>query len=713
MKKILLLSCLFIISHVSAQRGGMWLPSLLEGINGNEMESLGMKMELSDIYDINNSSLKDAVVQFGFGCTGEFVSDEGLLFTNHHCGLGEIQDHSTIENNYIEDGYWAKNKSEELKNDNLSVTLIVKIEDVSSKILDGVSKQLAQSEYKKAIRKNIDKVRSETQMEPWQTIEIRPFYEGNQYILFIKETFQDVRLVGAPPSTIAEFGSDTDNWTWPRHSGDFALFRVYADKNNRPAKYSKDNVPYKPKHFLPVSKGGVSKGDFTMVLGFPATTNEYLTADAIEQKVHIINPLAVNIREDAIKILDYEMHQDPNLKIKYISSFNSITNDWKKMVGETQGIDNTEAIAKRRKIEAKYIAEVKKKGLKQYANLISDMNKIHKENEKYLIGRHAFLQSMFFTNSQFEFLYGIVNFEKMMLHENEENIKNSKDGLVHGAKYFYKNYDKRIGRLITEKSLKNYIKYTPKEFLPKYFEGVNVDETLEKMFKESKLHSYEDFKQLMSGSSTEIISSLRKDPVYAAFRSAFDVFFSTILAETRKNNDKLIALKKEYIKSLPIVFPNERFSPDANRTLRVAYGQVQGYAPIPVFSYEPFSYLKEAIRKYVPNDHEFGLPKKLLDIYKAKGYGEYADESGKMPICFLASNHTTQGNSGSPVVDANGNLIGINFDRVWEGTMSDIQYSPDLCRNISVDMRYVLFIIDKYADAQNIMKELTIVNPKK
>ncbi|WP_196890571.1 S46 family peptidase [Aureivirga marina] len=713
MKKLLLLSCLFIVTQVSAQRGGMWLPSLLEGINGNEMKSLGMKMELSDIYDINNSSLKDAVVQFGYGCTGEFVSDEGLLFTNHHCGLEQIQDHSTLENNYIEDGYWAKNLNEELPNSNLYITIIKKIEDVTDKVFQGISDNVPSHEREKLVRQNIAKVKSATKVESWQTIEVKPFFEGNQYILFVKETFEDVRLVGAPPSSIAEFGKDTDNWTWPRHSGDFALFRVYADKNNRPAKYSKDNVPYKPNHFLPVSSGGVEQGDFTMVLGFPGRTNEYLTARTIDLTVNKLNPMRIAIREDVIKILDYEMHQDPRLKIKYLSSFNSITNDWKKMVGESQGIENTETIKKRLEEEKLYVETVKKKGLNEYANYIPEINKIMDKDEKYLVTRYAFLESMIYTNSQFAFLYRIINFEKLMLHENEENISRTKENLIQSAKYFYKNYDPRIGKMISEKSIRNYIKYTPKEFLPPMYENLDIDKTLDEMFNNSKFHSYDGFKEVMTGNSTEIISKLRKDPIYAHFRAAFDFYFANIVIETRKNRDELLKVKRKYVKSLKEVFPNDRFSPDANSTLRIAYGQVQGYSPIPVFTYEPFSYLKEAVRKYVPNDYEFTLPKKLLDLYKSKSYGEYADASGQLPICFLASNHTTQGNSGSPVVDSKGNLIGINFDRVWEGTMSDIEYSPDLCRNISVDMRYVLFVIDKYAGAKRIMDELTIVNPKK
>ncbi len=376
MKKLLRALVLFVSFPIFAQQGGMWVPSLLKGMNEKEMKSLGMKMSVADIYDVNTSSLKDAVPQFNGGCTAEVISSKGLLLTNHHCGYGEIQSHSTVEHDYLQDGFWAMSLEEELPNPDLEVTFIVSIHDVTKEILNGVDAITNEAEKKTAVQKNINDLQKLYKREDWQSVMIRTFFEGNQYMLFVTESFEDIRLVGAPPSSIGKFGSDTDNWVWPRHTGDFSLFRIYADKNNRPAKYSKDNVPYTPKHFLPVSINGVEQNDFTMVYGYPGRTQEYLPSFAVEQIVNDLNPAKIEIRDKALKVADGFMRQDQAIKIQYASKFASIANYWKKWIGESQGLKKSNAVGIKKSFEQEFLDRAKKQNkMSEYGNLLPQFEK--------------------------------------------------------------------------------------------------------------------------------------------------------------------------------------------------------------------------------------------------------------------------------------------------------------------------------------------------
>lgn len=687
---------LFLFVQVTAQQGGMWIPSLLEGMNEQEMKSLGSKLSAKDIYDVNNSSLKDAIGHFNGGCTSEIISSKGLILTNHHCGFGQIQSHSSLENDYLKNGFWAMNLDEELPNNNLYVEFIVRIEDVTTKALAGVTDSMTEREKQSAIDKNINGIKESTKKEDWQLVKVSPFYKGNQYFLFVTERFEDIRLVGAPPSSIGKFGSDTDNWVFPRHTGDFSLFRIYADKNNRPAKYSKDNVPYKPKHFLPVSLDGVEEGDFTLVFGFPGRTNEYLPATAIKHITQEFNPSNIAIREAALKEIDAQMKASDAVRIKYASKQARIANAWKKWIGENLGIQKSNAIQQRVEFEEIFKKALKEKGLEgKYGNILPEFEKLYKDFSSINIKRRNFIEVFLVTNELMQMTFR--SFELEMAAKNKPELFDKvKNSLIGRLKGIHKNYDVNVDKGVF------------KNVMPLY--NKNADASI---YDTTSFTDLDKALQLLEGSADEVVKKLNEDAAYAYAKPMIQEFYAQINREFQQKNQPIVALQKQYMKALMEALPKARYFPDANSTLRVTYGQVRGYSPRDAVYYNPVSYLDGVIEKYVPGDYEFDVPQKLRDLYKAKDYGQYADKNGKVPVCFLGTNHTTGGNSGSPAIDANGNLVGLNFDRVWEGTMSDMNYDPEICRNIMVDARYILFIIDKYAGAKHLIDEMKLVHPKK
>ncbi|MDP2539885.1 serine protease [Tenacibaculum discolor] len=688
---------LFIVVQVTAQQGGMWIPSLLEGMNEQEMTSLGSKLTAKDIYDVNNSSLKDAIGHFNGGCTSEVISPEGLILTNHHCGFGQIQSHSSLENDYLKDGFWAMSKKEELPNKGLYVEFIVRIDDVTTKALNGVNNAMTEREKQSTIDKNINEITKSVKKETWQNIKVKPFYKGNQYFLFVTEKFEDVRLVGAPPSSIGKFGSDTDNWVFPRHTGDFSLFRIYADKNNRPAKYSKDNVPYKPKHFLPVSLDGIEEGDFTMVFGFPGRTNEYLPAVAIKHITQEFNPSNIAIREAALKEIDAQMKASDAVRIKYASKQARIANAWKKWIGENLGIKKSNAIAERQAFEATFKKALKEKKLENtYGNILPEFEKLYADFADINIKRRNFIEVFLVTNELMQMTFRAYQLEQVALNK-PEKFEDAKTSLINRIKGIHKNFDVNVDKGVF------------KNVMPLY-NPTNVDASI---YNKTSFTDLNKALQLLEGDAKKVVKNLNKDAAYQYAKPMIEEFYTKINPEFQQKNQPITALQKTYMKALMEALPNARYFPDANSTLRVTYGQVRGYSPRDAVYYNPVSYLEGVIEKYVPGDYEFDVPKKLRDLYNAKDFGQYTDKNGKVPVCFLGTNHTTGGNSGSPAIDAHGNLIGLNFDRVWEGTMSDMNYDPEICRNIMVDVRYVLFIVDKYAGAKHLIEEMKLVHPKK
>ncbi len=693
--RFLKLLLLFIVFQVSAQQGGMWIPSLLEGMNEAEMRNLGSTLSAKDIYDINNSSLKDAIGHFNGGCTSEVISAKGLLLTNHHCGYSQIQSHSSLENDYIKHGFWAMSFEDEIPNNGLFVEFIVRIEDVTKAMLEGVPDGLSAQERQSKIDINKNKLEKNAEKETWQGVKIKPFYKGNQYFLFITERFEDIRLVGAPPSSIGKFGSDTDNWVWPRHTGDFSLFRIYADKNNRPATYNENNVPYTPKHFLPISLDGIEEGDFTMVFGFPGHTNEYLPAVAVTQITEKLNPARIGIREAALKVIDGYMKQDDKIRIQYASKQARIANAWKKWIGENQGIQRSKAVKVKQDFEANFTEALKAQNkTDQYGTILSDFEDLYNTFETINIKRNSFIEVFIRTNELMQMMFRLAQMENAA-GRGKETFEKARTAIINRLKGIHKNYNVDLDKGVYE------------AVMPKYTSNLDVS-----IYDTTAFTDLDNALELLKGNSKAVLKKLNGDLAYKYAKPMILEFYREIEPKFQEINTEINMVQKKYMAALMDVVPDARYFPDANSTLRVTYGKVNGYAPRDAIYYHPTTFLEGVMEKYVPGDYEFDVPEKLQLLYETKDYGPYADKSGKLPVCFLGTNHTTGGNSGSPAIDAQGNLVGLNFDRVWEGTMSDIYYDPEICRNIMVDLRYVLFIIDKYAGAKHLIDEMSLVHPK-
>ena len=711
--KFLKLLLLFVFVQVSAQQGGMWIPSLLKGMNEDEMKNLGMKITAEQIYSINKSTIKDGVPQFDKKCTAAVISDKGLILTNHHCGFDAVQNHSTVQNDYLEDGFWAYKMEDELLNKGMVVSFVVRIEDVTAQVLESVALSASEADKQKKIKENIETLTKTLPRETWEENLIKTFYNGNQYLLFVTETFKDIRLVGAPPSSIGRFADVTDNWVWPRHTGDFSLFRIYADKNNRPTEYSTENVPYKPKYYFPISIKGLKENDFTMVLGYPGTTQEYLPSYAVEQIINTSNPAKIELRDITLKVQNGFMRKDNAIKIQYAAKNATIANAWKKWQGEIKGLKKANALAVKQKFEKQFQEKVIATGKQsEYGNLLPDFEKNYTEIKDYALARDYFNEIVVTNSEILNVGYKLYQLEQLFNTKGEQAFDERKKTLINGWGEFYNEFNPTVDQKVFEELITIYSKKYPKQFLPGSFEGMNSENLAKTIFTKSQLVSYDKVKELLTGDTKTVLEKLHNDQGYKVVKAIADAHLKNVMPKYDEINLRNTAAQRTYMKAILELFPTNRNFPDANSTLRVTYGKIKGYKPNDAVFYEPFSYLDGVIEKYIPGDYEFDAPKKLIDLYNAKDYGIYG-VNGKMPLNFIATNHTTGGNSGSPALDGKGNLIGLNFDRVWEGTMSDIYYSPEICRNIMVDIRYVLFIIDKFAGADNLIKELEIIAPKK
>lgn len=715
MKRIknLLLILILLVSQVSMANEGMWLPQLLGQLNEKEMKGLGMKISASDIYNINKGSLKDAIVSFGGFCTAEVISEQGLILTNHHCGYDAIQEHSTIEHNYLMDGFWAKDKGAELPNPGLTATFIVRIDDVTTAVLSGVTGDMDEKTRQSAIDKNIARLRQDAKKETWQDVMVRPFYYGNKYYLFITETFKDVRLVGAPPSSIGKFGADTDNWVWPRHTGDFSLFRIYAGKDNRPAEYSPSNVPYKPKYSLTISLNGVKPNDFTMVFGFPGRTQEYLPASAVKLQAEVLNPVKINIRDLTLKTWGGYMRQDQQVNLQYSSKHASIANAWKKWIGESQGIAITKAVQKKLDYEAEFTKRVNANPTwkAKYGNVLPQLNALYAQITPYALVRDQFTE----TANAVE-LYTIANQLRSLVNayknEGVAGYEKRKPAVLSTLEALFKDYrpeiDREVFTSLTEQYFKNVdASYIGKDAAEMWSDRKNASRMTEKIYSDSRVLTLADVQKILAQKPDEAVEDLEKDPALRFTGSLQGQYTTAATPKLNEIQNSINQLQRQYMQAQMDVMKEKRFYPDANSTLRVTYGQVKGYEARDAVDYEPYTYLDGVMEKYKPGDYEFDVHPKLIELYKNKDYGQYA-QNGKMPVCFIGTNHTTGGNSGSPALDANGHLVGLNFDRVWEGTMSDLSYDPSICRNIMMDIRYFLFIVDKFAGAGHLVKEMKL-----
>lgn len=721
MKNLRLLLVAFAAFIVSIARAdeGMWLPLLLDKMNEKEMKSLGMKISAKDIYNINSGSLKDAIVSFGGFCTGEVISSKGLVLTNHHCGFDQIQNHSTLEHNYIRDGFWSRNFNEEIPCDKLFVTFIVRIEDISKQVLAGVTNTMSESERQSTIDKNIAQLRNTVKREAWQDAFIRGFFEGNQYYLFVTETYRDVRLVGAPPSAIGNFGKDTDNWMWPRHTGDFSMFRIYAGKDNKPAEYSADNVPYTPRRSLSISLDGVAENDFTMVFGFPGRTTEYLPSSAVDQIMTVNDPAKIAIRDKALSVIDGFMRKDEQIKIQYAAKYANISNAWKKWQGEVLGLTRTNGVAKKLAYEAEFEKRVNANPAwkAQYGSLLTEMKGLYSE-----------LKPLGYTRDYFTEIIGRIEIFTIAAQLNSLATAYDKDGekgyqqrltTVKGIlKDLYPEYSEAVDRKLFEGLMEMYVKDQEEKYKSPLMKewlnnaGGSYQKLTDAAFANKELYVEAETGKLLAKPAAEVVAFLKNNAFVKLYNDILKTYQQQAQGRLNEVQASINKLQRTYMQAQMDVMKEKKFYPDANSTLRVTYGKVKPYHARDAVKYDYYTYLDGVMEKYKPGDYEFDVPEKLRSLYQSKDFGQYGS-NGKMPVCFIGANHTTGGNSGSPALDAYGNLVGLNFDRVWEGTMSDINYDPSICRNIMVDIRYVLFIVDKYAGASHLVKEMKLVHPKK
>jgi len=664
MKKFL--SLLLIISsfQITLAKEGMWIPMLLNN-NIAEMQAMGCELTAEDIYSVNNSSLKDAIVSFGGFCTGEFISAKGLVLTNHHCGYGQIQKQSTLENNYLKDGFWANSMSEELKNPGLYVEQLVFMEDVTNSLAN------AGDQFKAIEAQIIEAKQAENSALSYKVV---PFFNNNQFFLLATIKYNDVRLVGAPPSSIGKFGADTDNWVFPRHTGDFSLFRVYDENGSAfiPAQHLKVNIaPRTP-------------GEFTMVFGYPGRTQEYLTAVEMNQLVNVENVRRVEIRNVLLTIMDAEMRANAEVQLKYASKYARIANGWKKWIGQIEGVQFSKGLDRKRKLEAEFTARIAADAnlWNKYNSLLNDIVVNKTQLAEAQIKRNEFIETIY---------YGMEWFSLMSKLQRVKDDLNLVETLIE----FNKNYSRTVSEKTTTAMLAMALETFPNLI------GDHDQESFVKLV-HNEIETLVAMAQKGEKIEIDQIATTALEFHGAAFQSFKDVSPDNALMQ------KATELSSKYMLALIEVFPERNFYPDANSTLRVTYGKLEGVHPRDAVSYGTTTYLEGAMAKYKPGDYEFDMPAKLIELYDSKDYGNYA-ENGKLPVCNIASNHTTGGNSGSPVLNGRGELIGLNFDRIWEGTMSDVNFDANICRNIMVDSRYVLFIIDKFAGQQWLINEIELV----
>jgi hypothetical protein len=699
---------------------GMWLPMFVDRLNWTDIQEMGLQLTAEELYSINNSSLKDAVVGLasgsapnGYFCTGEVVSDKGLIFTNHHCGYDVIQNHSTVENDYLTDGFWAMSLEEELSNPNLTASFLVRMDDLTDEIIPELTEEMTASERRDKIREITKDIKEEASEDGKYDVVVKSFFGGNEYYMFVYETYKDVRLVGAPPSSIGKYGGDTDNWMWPRHTGDFCIFRVYSAPDGSPAEYSEDNIPLKPRHHLPISLKGVEKDDFAMIWGFPGSTERYLTSYGIEFALEKKNPAIVNVLGTALEVMKSYMDADDAIRIKYASDYASMANGWKYYIGQTKGLKNLDVKSKKEDIEEDFKKWVNSSASnkEKYGDVLENIKTGYEEMDAFVtplyfasIGTGNI--NMFGMVGQAGQIEGLLENKK----ENKTAIEETAKSIKEGLDAFYADYDKDMDRDFLKAFLHLYKKENSGDALPDFFNTINtdykgnIDLFVDDLFEESIFTDQARMTKFLDKPKTK---TLQNDPAYAVYNEMRGVMmmyggqYSTAQAKVDKNMGL-------FIDGLRKMNPDKKYYPDANSSMRFTYGSVQDYYPADAVHYDYITHLYGVMEKEDPENPEFVVPERLKELYEAKDYGDYGVD-GKLIVCFLSTNDITGGNSGSPVMNGNGELIGIAFDGNWEAMSGDIAFEPELQRTINVDIRYVLFIIDKFAGAQNLIDELTIV----
>ncbi len=703
MKKILTILVLATLSLPSFADEGMWIPMLLQR-NEAAMQKAGMHISAKDIYDINHASLKDAILLFGGGCTGEFVSEEGLVLTNHHCGYSYIVKHSSVEHDYLTNGFWAMSRDQEIPCPGLSVTRLVRMEDVTARVLEGITEETSEPDREKIVEKNIAAITAKAVEGTHYKAIIKPFYYGNQYFMYVNEVFTDVRLVGAPPSNIGKFGGDTDNWMWPRHTGDFSMFRVYA-KDGKPADFSSDNTPYRPLKHLEISLKGIDEGDFTFVFGYPGTTRRYVTHDAVDLAANVENPVRIALRDIRLAHYNAAMQQSPAQRLKYASRVASIANGWKKWQGETLGIERLHGVEQKLEQEAAFRKWAADKP--QYRDVLDQLEdnyaRLREIETEWTYFNEALMASDFMNRA----------YRLFQISRSGDTTLVAK--LRTDSEKYFEDFDQHspIDEAIFLETFLYMWERGFASFLPadRYQTDADVEAMLKKVYQKSILNNPKKLMKLLSKDRNKILDVIRRDPAYDLFSIAYLFCYSDAKRKTyNEADDNIQRLMRTYIKGMMEQYPDSNFFPDANLTLRVAYGHVEGFKPKDATYYTAYSTIEGIMEKENPHVYDYRVEPRLKELWQKKDYGQYANKKGELPVAFIATNHTTGGNSGSPVLNADGQLIGINFDRCWEGTMSDLLFDPAYCRNISLDIRYCLFIIDKFAGARHLVDEMTLVN---
>lgn len=710
---VLLLTVIF--SGWASADEGMWLPSLIYKLNITDMQKEGLELSAEDIYSINNSSLKDAVVALDRGsCTAELVSKDGLLLTNHHCGFDEIQTHSSVEHDYLRDGFWAMSREEELSNPGKTVTFLVSVEDVTSQVLADVTDAMSDNERNKIVRNVSSELEKKAKGDTHYETYVRSFFNSNKYYLFVVETFKDIRLVGAPPQALGKFGGDTDNWMWPRHTNDFSMFRVYCGPDGKPAEYAKDNIPYQPKHFLPVSLKGVDKGDFAMIMGYPGRTNRYETSYGVKNTMEVTNEVRIEVREKLLDIWSEYMSTSQKARIQYASKHARSSNYYKYSIGQNKGLTNLNVIGKKQEIEKEFTTWVNadKSRSEKYGKALSMIESSYNnvESDK----ARAYMQEALMRGPE---IFMFANRAQSLLEllekpdENKEKIDRIADSMKKRMDDYFKDYDAATDQKVVGTLLKLYADKNAPQYYPDFFIGIqkkykgDFSKYATKLFENSIFDSKEELTAFLEKPSLKVLKKdmalIAADDIFSKYREMTDNAGES--QKMRSEGERL------FVAGLMEMQPDKVFYPDANSTMRLTYGKVDDYEPRDGVTYNYFTTTDGYLEKEIPGDDEFDVPERMKQLLIDRDYRKYADKDGSLHTCFITNNDITGGNSGSPVINGKGELIGIAFDGNWEAMSGDIAFEPELQRCINVDIRFVLWVIDVYAGATHLVDEMEIV----
>jgi len=718
MKKLLIIIVALVLGLNPGAKAdeGMWIPLLINK-NIAEMQELGLKLTAEDIYNVNHSSLKDAVIIFGRGCTGEIISPEGLILTNHHCGYGSIQKVSTPEANYLDDGFWAMNKGEEIPVEGLTVQFLDHMKEVTRKVLDGITPEMSEAKRDSIIKVHIGYIVDRATKDSHYNARVVSFYGGNEYYLFVYETFKDIRLVGTPPESIGKFGADTDNWMWPRHTGDFSMFRIYTAPDGKPATYAEENIPIVSKRYLPVNIAGVEKDDFAMIMGYPGGTERFLSSFGVDLAINTTNPSVVKIREEKLARFRDGMDADESVRLQYATKHAHTANYWKYYIGQTKGLKRLNVKGKKQQEEAEFQNWLNNNPKQKmvYGDALMLIGDAYDIIGKYALAQTYFREAIYRGAEILGYAGKYRKLAELMgdKESSQDDIDNAVAKLKAGVNNYFKDYNEPIDHNLFASMMKMYHENVPVDQQPEYllkmnkkYKG-NYNKYADYMFSKSIFASKDKVESFLNKPNKK---KLEKDPAMIAV-TAFFANYHAIADKMDAGYDKLDKGHRLYIAGLRAMNPDKNYSPDANFTMRLSYGTVQDYYPADAIHYEYFTTMDGIMQKEDPDNWEFIVPAKLKELYEAKDYGQYG-EGDVMKVCFLTNHDITGGNSGSPVINGNGELIGIAFDGNWEAMSGDIAFEPELQRTINVDIRYVLFIIDKFAGATNLIDEMTLVTEK-